>query len=265
VTVLPSFFLVAAVLGGMTADLRTLVVWVAVVFVSVLLHELGHSAMGLAFGLEPSVLLHGMGGTTSWRSESSDGMSNAVRTLERSESSDGTSNAVRTLERSESSDGTSKRPRGALSPGRSIAISLAGPCAGFVVGAVVLGLGAAGAVPRGTIAAMAYRQLLWVNVGWGILNLLPMLPLDGGNVLTQALQGVTKGHGERPARVISLVVAGAGGLFAAWVRDWWPALLAGWFAAINWQALQAMRAREAAPPAPPAGTPSPPDEPQQGA
>src|SRR5260370_39962134 len=65
VRVLPSFFLVT-LLFNLSANPSVLAVWMAVVFVSVLLHELGHASAGLAFGLEPRIDLHGMGGTTSW-------------------------------------------------------------------------------------------------------------------------------------------------------------------------------------------------------
>ena len=30
---------------------------------------------------------------------------------------------------------------------------------------------------------MAVSSLLWVNFGWGVFNLLPVLPFDGGHVL----------------------------------------------------------------------------------
>src|SRR5271157_5706253 len=104
VRILPSFFLMTVFLGMSALDLR-LAAWVLVVLVSVLVHELGHATMGLAFGLEPRIDLHGMGGTTSW-----------------------------------------KTPKG-LSTIQRIAISLAGPFAGFGVGAIVFGLGVGGVFP----------------------------------------------------------------------------------------------------------------------
>src|SRR5579872_4278655 len=93
VRVLPSFFLVNLIFN-LSAGLRELVVWMGVVFVSVLIHELGHATVGSTFGLEPRIDLHGMGGTTSWA---------MTRTL---------------------------------STWRRVAISLAGPMAGFAVAAV---------------------------------------------------------------------------------------------------------------------------------
>jgi Zn-dependent protease len=39
---------------------------VLVMFVSILIHELGHALTGKAFGLTPRIDVHGMGGTTSW-------------------------------------------------------------------------------------------------------------------------------------------------------------------------------------------------------
>ena len=200
VRIQPSFFLMAAFLGMSSPDLR-LAAWVVVVLVSVLLHELGHASMGKAFGLEPRIDLHGMGGTTSWA--------------------------------------TPKE----LGPGRRIAISVAGPGAGFIVGAVVWGLGPAafGAIPLGRFV---YGQLLYVNVAWGVLNLLPMLPLDGGNVTVQLLNALTHGKGERPARFVSIVVAVLALGAAAFIQSPWSALLAVSFAVSNWRGLKDLSARE---------------------
>jgi Zn-dependent protease len=201
VRILPSFFVMTVLLGLSALDLR-LVAWVVVVLVSVLAHELGHATMGLGFGLEPRIDLHGMGGTTSWAS-----------------------------------------PRD-LGPARRIAISLAGPGAGFAVGAIVrwgVGPDAFMALPLG---GFVYDQLLYVNFGWGILNLLPMLPLDGGNVTVQALNALTKGKGERPARIVSVVVAGLALAAAAYFRSLWPAILAASFATSNWRGLKDLSARE---------------------
>jgi Zn-dependent protease len=207
VRVLPSFFFMTVLLGVFGTNLGVLVAWVAIVFVSVLLHELGHASMGLAFGLEPRIDLHGMGGTTSWAT-----------------------------------------PRN-LSVARRIAISLAGPGAGLVVGAIVWAVGP-DAFARLPLGDFVYANVLFVNVGWGILNLIPMLPLDGGNVMAQALNALTGGRGERPARVVSLVIASltflllAGAMVTGHGSWWWPALLAVSFIATNWTGLKDLKARE---------------------
>jgi Zn-dependent protease len=201
VRVLPSFFLVTLFLN-LTSSPGALVAWTSVVFVSVILHELGHASMGLAFGLEPRIDLHGMGGTTSW---------------------------------------TAARP---LRTWQRVAISLAGPLAGFLVGGVVVAARRAGAIPTTDTADLVYGQLLFVNFGWGVLNLLPMLPLDGGNVLALVLGAATKGRGERPARIVSIAVAVLSALLAVRLQSWWPALLALSFAATNWRGLKALTAHE---------------------
>ncbi len=50
----PFFFLVAALLGSTQSDLTLILVWVAVVFGSVLAHELGHALVARAYGQQPS-------------------------------------------------------------------------------------------------------------------------------------------------------------------------------------------------------------------
>jgi Zn-dependent protease len=210
IRILPSFFLVALLLGASVSQPLLMALWVAVVFVSVVVHELGHATIGRAFGLQASIVLHGFGGTTSWAG--------------------------------------SRR----LSPAQSIAVSLAGPGAGFALGALVLGVSGRNLVDlllmRGGWSsdprAFAVEAIIFVNFGWGILNLLPMLPLDGGNALAQALNAATRGHGERPARIVSLCLASLAAVYALVTRSLWPAFLAVSFAMTNWRALQALSAAE---------------------
>jgi|HubBroStandDraft_1064217.scaffolds.fasta_scaffold13576_4 Zn-dependent protease len=209
IRVLPSFFFMAAVLGMLQPGIE-IVAWVAVVLVSVIVHELGHAMVGRAFGLEPSVVLHGTGGTTSWT-------------------------------------GTRQ-----LSPAQRIAISLAGPGAGFVLGGLVW---VADKVARSQshstgdgsfldLGPYLVATLLFVNFNWGLINLLPMLPLDGGNVMAQTLNAVLKGRGERPARVISIVLAVAAVAVSVAGRSYWPAFLAVSFVTVNWRALKDLAAAE---------------------
>ncbi len=73
-----------------------------------------------------------------------------------------------------------------LSTWRNVMVSAAGPAAGFVVAAIVW-------VLMKTIPAETFMQyfsvywalnLLWfVNFWWGILNLTPCMPLDGGRIM----------------------------------------------------------------------------------
>jgi Zn-dependent protease len=209
VRIAPSFLVMAAILGayGLLTPgggrLPLLLAWVAIVFVSVLLHELGHATTGLLFGLEPRIDLHGMGGTTSWAAAK------------------------------------------ALSVPRRIMISLAGPVAGFVVAGLVYFGGERGVFPPTPLGEFVYKNLLSVNFIWGIANLAPMLPLDGGQVMTQTLNAFTGGRGERPARYVSIAVAAiAAPVALLWSGNVWGALLAASFVGVNVRALRDLASRE---------------------
>jgi Zn-dependent protease len=199
------FIMMALLLGSNERNPALLALWVAVVVVSVVIHELGHALVGKAFGLVPSIELHGMGGTTSFERDP-------------------------------------KRPsRSELGTLRSIAISLAGPFAGFLFALVVMLAQSAGLHPAHPVAQYAIRLLFAVNIGWGIFNLLPMLPLDGGNVLRHALVAATKDRGEAIARVVSIVIAAGIALYALQGKQWWILYLGVLFAFRNVQALRDAR------------------------
>jgi hypothetical protein len=137
--------------------------WIAVVFVAILVHELGHAMAFRRLGQEPSVMLTGMGGLT---------YGSAPFT-------------------SRSAD---------------IITSLAGPVAGIVflgIPAWLIDQQLDFGDPR--LLRVVVYDMFWVSFIWSFVNLLPVLPLDGGHV-SQALFGRTA------ARKISIVAA----LLAVW-------------------------------------------------
>ncbi len=85
-------------------------------------------------------------------------------------------------------------------------ITAAGPAAGLLVGALVFGLSLAlPAVPPRVDQALG--MLLWVNIGWSLLNLLPIWPLDGGQLFRLGLLQILKpAKAEKITHVVSLVL-----------------------------------------------------------
>lgn len=195
-----TFWLTTLLLGpGLSGKLepRYALVWTAVVFVSVLVHEFGHAIAVKLQKLDPEIELHGMGGTTRYR---------VLLPLSR---------------RAE------------------IFISLAGPFAGFLLAALVFAVdhfflhthyvsfrrGWYPFTPYPGSGDVAYvvMQALWVNVGWGLVNLIPALPFDGGHVLEAAL-------GPRRVRTALIISLGVSVAVAAlfMVRGlFWAAILFG--------------------------------------
>jgi hypothetical protein len=64
VRVEPTFFLVAVYLGLNLENLGLIVAWVAVMFVGILIHELGHALAYRAYGSGAAIVLWGFGGLT---------------------------------------------------------------------------------------------------------------------------------------------------------------------------------------------------------
>ncbi len=129
-----------------------------------------------------------------------------------------------------------------LSPWRSIAVSFAGPMVGIVLGGAALVLGAAEVFGGGGgLGAYAVRMFVFVNLGWGVLNLIPMMPLDGGNILASFFEVFAGGRGRVWARILSLVIAAALIALALYAQDLWILVIVGFLSWINFKGLRAER------------------------
>jgi Zn-dependent protease len=196
----PSFLVIAALFGLAAGSVRVLITWIAVLTVSVLVHELGHAVLFRAYGQRPQILLQGMGGLT-WGS-------------------------------------------GPLTGSRDIVVSLAGPLAGIVL----LGLPAL-AIDRSTVELsetwdLVVRLTVYVNLAWSFVNLLPVLPLDGGNVAASLLRRSMGFRGQLAAHKLSIAVAGLAAVVAYTEGYTFAALFAVFFVGHNYTALKAQRTAE---------------------
>lgn len=165
------WFWIAMVLMGSNAlrDLGAefLLVWVAVAFVSILVHELGHALAFRRFGTDAEIVLYAFGGLAiPWSHV----------------------------------DGRWRR----------VAVSLAGPVAGFLLCGLVFGSNLVfGWADPGAAALVRYLYfvLIWVNLIWGLMNLLPIFPLDGGQVSRELCGRFWGPRGKRISLQISFVCA----------------------------------------------------------
>jgi Zn-dependent protease len=130
-----------------------------------------------------------------------------------------------------------------LPPRRDVVVSLAGPLTGLVL----LGLPALLVSRSSTDLSSTWKAVLadvvFVNLAWSILNLLPVLPLDGGRVSAAVWALATGGEGQRQAHLLSAVVAGAGAALAFSRGYLFGAFFAGFFCAYNVSQLAAARNR----------------------
>jgi Zn-dependent protease len=135
-----------------------------------------------------------------------------------------------------------------MSPGRSLMVSAAGPAVGIFIGSLSLVLMDALRIPDPSLARYAFRSLIFVNLGWGILNLLPVLPLDGGNIVASLMELLAPSRGRLLACYVSFGVIGL--LFAVTVslRQYPMTILLFLLAFSTYQAFRIERQRLASPP-----------------
>ena len=222
VRVHPFFWVISALLGFFPDDPTAMLMWVAVVFVSILVHEMGHALAMRYFGHNPSVVLYAGGGLAMYQS----------------------------MDSPWSSFGTSyNKPR--ESPWSSIIISAAGPAAGFLLAAIVVIYLIAGSVSMnflgvsigmgdqlaGRLGLFVFFMLL-VNIFWGLVNLLPIYPLDGGQIAREIAKMISPYDGIRISLWISLFAAAGVALLGFRFGQMFIGIMFAYFGFMNYQMLQ---------------------------
>ena len=212
----PLFWLMALFFGISSGNILQLLIWVVALFVSITIHELGHAFAMKIYGQPSRVLLYLGGGLT-------------------------TPEPVRW---------GGRWMNVSLKPAQEIIVSLAGPIAGFLFAAlIVLGGVAAGGyvlvtplfsiIPFPTVYLLNSGQLVnsivstfvWINVFWGVMNLVPVYPLDGGNVTRYILVRLDPVNGMRKSMWVSFIAGCAMALMGLIVfRNGYITLLFGYLA-----------------------------------
>jgi Zn-dependent protease len=177
VTIEPFFWLSCFLLGdglgtqGREGVIR-IVIWTVVVFVSILIHELGHAFAARNHGAHPEIRLQGLGGVTIMHG-------------------------------------------GYFNRAQSIFVSAAGPLASLALGGLVWLVDKAYPVSE-PHAIRLVRDFLFVNFFWTAINLLPILPMDGGQICRELL-------GPRRIRItiwIGVISSVTAAIFAFLVLEW---------------------------------------------
>jgi membrane-associated protease RseP (regulator of RpoE activity) len=137
-------------------------------------------------------------------------------------------------------------------------VAAAGSGVGVVFGGLVW-LFAVVAGPFDGLALFVVSRLIWVNLFWGLLNWLPIRPLDGGHLFSSLLEKIAPKRGEAIANVVFLATAAAGLATALYLRLTFVALLTGW---LLFGELTRGRPRKPQVPIPPMSFDRPPPEPE---
>jgi Zn-dependent protease len=230
----PMFWLMSLLLGNswLRVGISYLLAWVVCVFVSILIHEMGHVLAARAFGVWSEIVLYGFGGLAIGAGQM-------------------------------------------RSKGQHIIVCFAGPLAGFVfLGTVILVLPIVSqeewsyvrnqimallgleAEDRDLLVGFGLKRailsdLFWINLVWGLVNLLPIWPLDGGQISKDVFAILSPRNGASIALGISMVLSGlmalnslvvmnGGKLLPSWVPagGLWTVLMFGYLAVGSFMALQ---------------------------
>lgn len=132
--------------------------------------------------------------------------------------------------------GFTSMPR--ATPLRRIGMVAAGPGVGLVLGTAALVGSRVLGVREGTPLDYALSAAVWVNLGWGIFNLLPIIPLDGGLILDEIFRMISPTRGRRIACYVSLALTTAIALLMVLLRQPWIVMLAILFGMECWRLLQ---------------------------
>jgi stage IV sporulation protein FB len=203
VFVSPFYLLLLFFFGYRQADPTIGILFGVTVTLSLLVHELGHALVARRFKLQPQILLHGFGGLTSHQ--------------------------------------PAERDRD------DALIVAAGPLSGLALGALALAASEfvpqwMGAGPPRVMVSELLRQLVWVNFFWSFINLLPIWPLDGGQLTRLGMLKLAKpGTAEKVVHGLSVALLLIAGFFMLRAQSIFLILIIGLLLFENVQVLRGER------------------------
>ena len=233
VRVHPVFWLTSLVLAW-TTQLDVVIVRVLCIFVAIVVHEMGHALVTRSFGWQPEIVLYILGGYATTMRHST---------------------------------------------WKDIAVSAAGPAAGFLLFFSIWWWGRLSGMlgPESTflepsfdwgrmvqwpefiragtranlLLAEAVYFTLFISLIWNVMNLVPVLPLDGGQISRELCTWANPRKGMEACLLISVAAGGAVALWAVWaamrggnvlgLEPTFLALMFGYLAFQSYQAHQGAR------------------------
>jgi len=211
-TIQPFFWLIAAILAALhIGEIDKMQLWIAKmllgmagVLLSILAHELGHAfAFRHVFRTESIVILHGFGGATM---------------------------PIQHYSRSYGFTGTMA----------NCFLSFAGPLAGFVLAVLMFALLYFLPMGNGFAASLLMFFLYWtmtISIIWGIFNLLPIYPMDGGHIFREIFLFFFPRQGVEFSLILSMLIAALLAVVALRFGQLFITFLFGYFAYQNYQEL----------------------------
>ncbi|MBF5058810.1 site-2 protease family protein [Candidatus Neptunochlamydia vexilliferae] len=168
VKISPFFFVTAGLIGWINTMQTShpfilTLIWIGVIFVSILVHEYGHALTSRYFGQKPRIQLVAFGGLT-----------------------------------------YPEGPR--LCGWREFLVVLNGPIFGFLLFLCALFLLSTEFFENPYIL-YTLKILTWVNLFWTVVNLLPVMPLDGGQLLRVVFESICGAKGIKYATFTSMFLS----------------------------------------------------------
>lgn len=198
----PFFLLLIVVLSFGWDSLVQMIIFAVCAILGILIHEFGHALMARRYGLAPQIVLHGLGGATQHVPTSS--------------------------------------------ARQDFLITLCGPMAGLLFG------GSAWAILKfiemsGIVTAMhpyfyTFVYLFaYINILWGVFNLIPIRPMDGAKILEHILSKLfAPSRAQKIGIVISALCAVALFVVSLLSKNMFMILLSAYFVIISLSAIHEM-------------------------
>lgn len=164
-TISPFFWILALLIGWMNSQtFEGTLIWLPVIFFSVLIHELGHALTAKVFGQQSEIELLAYGGYT-------------------------------------------RRIGTPIKSWQEFLVILNGPLAGLTLSLAAFTLKFFTNTSRFPLLDAALEITVFVNIFWTFLNLIPVIPLDGGHLLRVLLEGGFGFKGTKLSFICSFVLA----------------------------------------------------------